>query len=68
MISSRPSSIFTRLARPQISGLTAGWFYVEIERLSLHELLFVVRFYVLVYVFVRCVSGAISPILVSEQR
>ena len=47
---------------PTQRGMTVDWFYLEIKRLS-YEVLFTVRFYVFVYIFVCCVCGAISPIL-----
>ena len=46
-------------------GLTLVWLFSEIERLSSHDCRFL-WFYVLVYVYMCRVCGAILPILVSE--
>ena len=46
-------------ALPDAKRIDRRWFYVEMERLSLHERLFAVRLYVFTYVYVRelCMQG-----------
>ena len=55
-----PSSIFTGLAGTK--RLTVGWLYVEIERLSPHELLCAVGLDMFVYVYDVPYMRVISPI------
>ena len=50
------------LALPVRSGLTVGWLYVEIERLSPHELLCAVGLDMFVYVYDVLYMRVISPI------